>query len=963
MASDRIVIRGAREHNLKNIDLEIPRDQLVVVTGLSGSGKSTLAFDTIYAEGQRRYVESLSAYARQFLEQMEKPEVDSIEGLSPAISIEQKTTSRNPRSTVGTVTEIYDYLRVLFARIGIPHCPQCGRVISAQTVQQMVDRVLALPAGTRLLVLAPVVRGRKGEYKKLFFDLRRQGFTRVRVNGQMRGLDEEIDLDKKRKHTIEVIVDRLVVRDTLGSRLADSLETALRLADGIAVAEPVETPAAVAPRAEGEGLGGGVSTPPKLKSASGATAQSEPLVFSERLACAECGVSLPEVSPRMFSFNSPFGACDKCAGLGTRWEIDPDRLVPDSKRSLRQGALAPWANRESPHFKQTLQVLARRYHFSLDTPWQALKRGVRDVILHGDRDTGFEGVVAMLERRYRETDSDDARQDIAVFMAERSCPGCNGSRLRRESLGIKIAGRSIADVVRLTIKAAGAFFAGLSLTPREALIGRRVLKEIRERLGFLQDVGLDYLTLDRSAGTLAGGEGQRIRLATQIGSSLVGVLYILDEPSIGLHQRDNRRLLDTLKRLRDLGNTVLVVEHDEETIRSADYVIDLGPGAGEHGGHVVAAGTPDEIVANPGSLTGRYLSGALQIAVPAQRRKGSGAFLTIHNPREHNLKGGAMRIPLGTFTCVTGVSGSGKSTLVNDILYRALAQMLHRAQERPGAHDRIEGAQHLDKVVDIDQSPIGRTPRSNPATYTGVFTFIRALFARTPEARMRGYAPGRFSFNVKGGRCEACQGDGVIKIEMHFLPDVYVTCDVCKGRRYNRETLDVRYKGRSVADVLDMTVREALEFFEPVPVIRAKLVTLNDVGLDYIRLGQSATTLSGGEAQRVKLATELSRRATGRTLYILDEPTTGLHFADIEKLLDVLNRLVDQGNTVVIIEHNLDVIKTADWIIDLGPEGGEDGGRLVATGTPEAVAGGSDRSHTGQFLKKVLRAEASPAQS
>ncbi|HSF05931.1 MAG TPA: excinuclease ABC subunit UvrA, partial [Methylomirabilota bacterium] len=910
---------------------------------------------------------------------------------SPAISIEQKTTSRNPRSTVGTVTEIYDYLRVLFARIGIPHCPQCGRVISAQTVQQMVDRILALPVGTRLMILAPVVRGRKGEYKKLFFDLRRQGYSRVRVNGRIRELGEDIDLEKNRKHTIEVVVDRLIVRDTLGSRLADSLETALRLADGVAVAEPVETATGVGPRANGEGLGGGVVPPPKLKPASGATvgprangagwgggvapppklkpasgavagdrtsAESiQPLTFSERLACADCGVSLPEVSPRMFSFNSPYGACEACAGLGTRWEIDPDRLVPDPRRSLRQGALAPWSGRESPYFKQTLQALAKRYRFSLDTPWQTLKRSVRDVILHGDRDGGFEGVVAMLERRYRETESEDARQDIAVFMAERSCPGCDGSRLRRESLGIKIAGRSIADVVRLTIKEAAVLFEGLALTPREALIGRRVLKEIRERLGFLRDVGLEYLTLDRSAGTLAGGEGQRIRLATQIGSSLVGVLYILDEPSIGLHQRDNRRLLDTLKRLRDLGNTVLVVEHDEETIRSADYVIDLGPGAGEHGGHVVAMGTPDEIMANPASLTGRYLSGTLQIAVPTQRRKGSGAFVVIHNPREHNLKGGAIRIPLGTFTCVTGVSGSGKSTLVNDILYRALAQMLHRAQERPGAHDRIEGAQHLDKVVDIDQSPIGRTPRSNPATYTGVFTFIRTLFARTPEARMRGYAPGRFSFNVKGGRCEACQGDGLVKIEMHFLPDVYVTCDVCKGRRYNRETLDVRYKGKSVADVLDMTVREALEFFEPVPVIRAKLVTLNDVGLDYIRLGQSATTLSGGEAQRVKLATELSRRATGRTLYILDEPTTGLHFADIQKLLDVLNRLVDQGNTVVIIEHNLDVIKTADWIIDLGPEGGEDGGRLVATGTPETIATAANHSFTGQFLRRVLGAE------
>jgi excinuclease ABC subunit A len=879
---------------------------------------------------------------------MEKPEVDSIEGLSPAISIEQKTTSRNPRSTVGTVTEIYDYLRVLFARIGIPHCPRCGRVISAQTVQQMVDRVLALPVGTRLMILAPVVRGRKGEYKKLFFDLRRQGYSRVRVNGRIHELGEDIDLEKNRKHTIEVVVDRLIVRDTLGSRLADSLETALRLADGVVVAEPVAA----------DGAPPALSGPPTTRAGRAAPAPTEglggPLTFSERLACADCGVSLPEVSPRMFSFNSPYGACEACAGLGTRWEIDPERLVPDPRRSLRQGALAPWSGRESPYFKQTLQALAKRYRFSLDTPWQTLKRSVRDVILQGDRDGGFEGVVAMLERRYRETESEDARQDIAAFMAERSCPGCDGSRLRRESLGIKIAGRSIADVVRLTIKEAAAFFEGIALTSREALIGRRVLKEIRERLGFLRDVGLEYLTLDRSAGTLAGGEGQRIRLATQIGSSLVGVLYILDEPSIGLHQRDNRRLLDTLQRLRDLGNTVLVVEHDEETIRSADYVIDLGPGAGEHGGHVVAMGTPDEIMANPASLTGRYLSGTLQIAVPTQRRKGSGASLVIHNPREHNLKGGAIRIPLGTFTCVTGVSGSGKSTLVNDILYRALAQMLHRAQERPGAHDRIEGAQHLDKVVDIDQSPIGRTPRSNPATYTGVFTFIRTLFARTPEARMRGYAPGRFSFNVKGGRCEACQGDGLVKIEMHFLPDVYVTCDVCKGRRYNRETLDVRYKGKSVADVLDMTVREALEFFEPVPVIRAKLVTLNDVGLDYIRLGQSATTLSGGEAQRVKLATELSRRATGRTLYILDEPTTGLHFADIQKLLDVLNRLVDQGNTVVIIEHNLDVIKTADWIIDLGPEGGEDGGRLVATGTPETIAMAANHSFTGQFLRRAL---------
>jgi excinuclease ABC subunit A len=944
MASDRIVVRGAREHNLKDIDVEIPRDQLVVITGLSGSGKSSLAFDTIYAEGQRRYVESLSAYARQFLEQMEKPEVDSIEGLSPAISIEQKTTSKNPRSTVGTVTEIYDYLRVLFARVGVPHCPKCGRVISAQTVQQMVDRVLTLPAGARLLVLAPVVRGRKGEYKKLFHDLQRQGYSRVRVNGAVRELGEEIDLDKNRKHTIEVVIDRLVVRDNLGPRLADSLETALRLADGVVQVEPLDTEGSTGGRdATRTGGSGGSGTRPPAQ-----------LIFSERLACAECGISFPEVSPRMFSFNNPYGACPECGGIGTRWEIDPERLVPNGARSLKAGALAPWAGKESTYFKQTLAVLARRYKFSLDEPWSKLRKSARDVILFGDREGGFEGVVKVLERRYRETQSEEARAEVEAFMAERPCPACGGSRLRPESLGLKIAGRSIADVVRLTIKEAGGFFASLALAEREATIARRVLKEIRERLGFLVNVGLDYLALDRPAGTLSGGEGQRIRLATQIGSSLVGVLYILDEPSIGLHQRDNRRLLDTLKRLRDLGNTVLVVEHDEETIRAADYVLDLGPGAGELGGHLVAVGTPDEIVANPRSLTGQYLSGARTIQVPVNRRRGCGQFLTIHEPREHNLQATAVMIPLGTFTCVTGVSGSGKSTLVNDILYRALAQMLYRAQERPGAHARIEGAQHVDKVVDIDQSPIGRTPRSNPATYTGVFTFIRALFARTPEARMRGYAPGRFSFNVKGGRCEACQGDGLVKIEMHFLPDVYVTCDVCKGKRYNRETLEVRYKGSSIADVLDMTVREALAFFDAVPVIKSKLQTLDDVGLDYIRLGQSATTLSGGEAQRVKLATELSRRATGRTLYILDEPTTGLHFADIERLLEVLNRLVEQGNTVVIIEHNLDVIKTADWVIDLGPEGGDAGGRVVATGTPEAVAQRSE-SYTGQFLKPVLK--------
>ncbi|MBM3219312.1 MAG: excinuclease ABC subunit UvrA [Candidatus Rokubacteria bacterium] len=923
MASDRIVVRGAREHNLKNIDLEIPRDQLVVITGLSGSGKSSLAFDTIYAEGQRRYVESLSAYARQFLEQMEKPEVDSIEGLSPAISIEQKTTSKNPRSTVGTVTEIYDYLRVLFARVGVPHCPTCDRVISAQTVQQMVDRVLTLPAGSRLLVLSPVVRGRKGEYKKLFSDFARQGFTRVRVNGTVRELGEEIDLDRNKKHTIEVVVDRVILREKVGSRLADSLETALKLADGVVQVEEAD---------------------PKPDTT---------MLFSEKLACAECGISFPEVSPRMFSFNNPFGACPECSGIGTRYEIDPDRLVPNHGRSLKAGALAPWAGRESTYFRQTLQALGKRYRVDLDAPWSKLPKKARDVVLFGGTDGGFEGVVAMLERRYRESASEDVRREIETFMAERPCPTCGGARLRRESLAITLAGRSLHDVVRDTIKESARFFEGLTLSERDATIARRVLKEIRERLGFLMNVGLDYLTLDRPAATLSGGEGQRIRLATQIGSGLVGVLYILDEPSIGLHQRDNRRLLETLKRLRDLGNTVLVVEHDEETIRAADFVVDLGPGAGELGGHLVAIGTPGEIMANPASLTGQYLARRVSIPVPAQRRKGSGAWLTIHNPREHNLKGMNVRIPLGTLTCIAGVSGSGKSTLVNDILYRALAQMLHRAQDRPGAHDRVEGAQHLDKVIDIDQSPIGRTPRSNPATYTGVFTFIRTLFARTPDARMRGYQPGRFSFNVKGGRCEACQGDGLVKIEMHFLPDVYVTCDVCKGKRYNRETLDIKYKSKSVADVLEMTVREALEFFEAVPVIKQKLQTLDDVGLDYIRLGQAATTLSGGEAQRVKLATELSRRATGRTLYILDEPTTGLHFADIQKLLEVLNRLVDHGNTVVIIEHNLDVIKTADWIVDLGPEGGDEGGRVIASGAPEMVARVST-SYTGHFLDHVL---------
>jgi excinuclease ABC subunit A len=922
MANDRIVVRGAREHNLKSIDVEIPRDQLVVITGLSGSGKSSLAFDTIYAEGQRRYVESLSAYARQFLEQMEKPDVDSIEGLSPAISIEQKTTSKNPRSTVGTVTEIYDYLRVLFARVGVPHCPRCGSVIAAQTIQQMVDRLMTLPAGSRIVLLAPVIRGRKGEYRKLFFDLRRQGYVRVRVNGQLRELTEEIELAKTKKHTIEVVVDRLVIKDALGTRLADSLETALKLAEGVVQVEMVD----------------------------GAS-----FLFSERLACAACGISFPEVSPRMFSFNSPYGACPECGGIGTRNEIDPALVVPDPSRALGAGALLPWAGPQAGGmFKQTLRVLAKRHKFSLETPWAKLPKKTRDIILFGGADDGFEGVIKMLDRRYRETVSEDARADVERFMALRDCPACQGSRLRAETLSVKIAGRSIADVVRFPIRSARQFFDTLTLTDREMAIARRVLKEIRERLGFLSQVGLDYLTLDRPAATLSGGEGQRIRLATQIGSSLVGVLYILDEPSIGLHQRDNGRLLDTLKRLRDLGNTVLVVEHDEETIRAADFVVDLGPGAGELGGYLVAVGTPDEVMANPASLTGRYLSGVQAIETPATRRASNGKMLTIHNPREHNLVGMNVRIPLGTFTAVTGVSGSGKSTLVNDILYRALASMLHRAQERPGAHDRIEGAQHLDKVIDIDQSPIGRTPRSNPATYTGVFSLIRTLMARTSDARVRGYQPGRFSFNVKGGRCEACQGDGLVKIEMHFLPDVYVTCEVCKGKRYNRETLEVRYKGKNIAEVLEMTVADALAFFEPVPSIKQKLKTLHDVGLDYIRLGQAATTLSGGEAQRVKLATELSRRSTGRTLYILDEPTTGLHFADIRRLLEVLNQLVDQGNTVVIIEHNLDVIKTADFVVDLGPEGGNEGGRVIATGTPEELARHADLSYTGQYLARAL---------
>ena len=885
MSIDTIRIRGAREHNLKSIDLEIPRGKLVVITGVSGSGKSSLAFDTIYAEGQRRYVESLSAYARQFLEQMDKPDVDLIEGLSPAISIEQKTTSKNPRSTVATVTEIYDYLRLLYARVGRPHCYKCGKSITSQTITQIVDRVLTLPSGTKIQILSPVVRGRKGEYRQIFTQMRKEGFVRARVNGRLRELDESIDLDKNKKHTIEVVVDRLVVNPDIPRRLADSLETALKLAEGIVTVNLLE---------------GG-----------------KDLTFSERMACIECGVSYPEISPRIFSFNNPHGACPICDGLGTK--LDGSSIGLDS--SLRR------LNEEF-----------------------------------------FGASLGSLDRRYKDTQSSRVREEIETYVERlasvRPCPECQGARLRKESLAIRVGGLNIAELTRKSVKDATAFFEALGgspsgngdlvLTEKEREIGRRILKEIRERLGFLINVGLDYLTLDRTAATLAGGEGQRIRLATQIGSSLVGVLYILDEPSIGLHQRDNIRLLNTLKRLRDLGNTVLVVEHDEETIRSGDYVIDLGPGAGVSGGRVVAAGTPQDIMANRQSLTGRYLTGEFSIPVPRVRRPQTGEFLTIVGAREHNLQGIDVEVPLGLFTCVTGVSGSGKSTLVADILRKALDARLYGGRERPGDHDKLLGVEHIDKVIDIDQAPIGRTPRSNPATYTGVFSFVRELYALIPEARMRGYRPGRFSFNVKGGRCEACQGDGLIQIEMHFLPDVYVTCDVCKGKRYNRETLEIKYKGASIADLLDMTVEEALRFFENVPRIKEKLQTLYDVGLGYIRLGQSATTLSGGEAQRVKLSRELSRRSTGRTLYILDEPTTGLHFADIQQLLDVLHRLRDAGNTVLVIEHNLDVIKTADHIIDLGPEGGDEGGKVVATGTPEDIAR-IKGSYTGQFLRRVLR--------
>jgi len=936
-----ISIRGAREHNLKNIDVDIPRDALVVLTGLSGSGKSSLAFDTIYAEGQRRYVESLSAYARQFLELMQKPDVDLIEGLSPAISIEQKTTSKNPRSTVGTVTEIYDYLRLLFARIGVPYSPATGLPIESQTVTQMVDRIMAMKQGTRLYLLAPIIRGRKGEYKKELQDLQKRGFQRVKVDGKMYEIEAAPALDKKRKHDIEVVVDRLVVRPDLGNRLADSIETALSLADGLLFAENADT--------------------------------GERTTFSAKFACPVSGFTIDEIEPRLFSFNNPFGACPACDGLGVKLYFDPDLVVPDPRLALREGAIAPWSSSPSQYYVQTIDSLARHYKVSTTTPFKDLRKEAQRAILFGSGEElvtmtysdgvrsyqttkPFEGVIPNLERRWRETDSAWIREELERYQSSRPCEACEGARLKPEALAVKIRVLNISQVADKSIDQAAKWFGELSthLTAKQRDIASRILKEINERLGFLVNVGLDYLTLARAAGTLSGGESQRIRLASQIGSGLTGVLYVLDEPSIGLHQRDNARLLATLKRLRDLGNTVLVVEHDEEAMRAADFLIDLGPGAGVHGGRIVAAGTPAEVLRNPASLTAQYLTGFKQIDLPRARRPGHrGQRLRIKGARANNLKNLTVELPLGTLTCITGVSGGGKSTLIVDTLYKAVARRIYGSRELPGAHDAIEGLEHIDKIVDIDQSPIGRTPRSNPATYTGAFTPMRDWFAGLPEAKARGYKAGRFSFNVKGGRCEACQGDGVIKIEMHFLPDVYVQCDACHGKRYNRETLEVKCKDKSIADVLEMTVDEGAEFFKAVPAIRDKLVTLQRVGLGYIHVGQQATTLSGGEAQRVKLAKELSRRATGRTLYILDEPTTGLHFEDIKNLLAVLHALVDAGNTVVVIEHNLEIIKTADWIVDLGPEGGDKGGRVVATGTPEDIAR-AKASFTGQYLAPYL---------
>ena len=993
-----IHVRGAREHNLKNVDLEIPRDALIVFTGLSGSGKSSLAFDTIYAEGQRRYVESLSAYARQFLEMMQKPDVDHIDGLSPAISIEQKTTSKNPRSTVGTVTEIYDYLRLLFARVGVPYSPATGLPIESQTVQQMVDRVLALPEATRLYLLAPIVRGRKGEYRKELAELQKKGFQRVKINGEFYEIAEAPKLDKKYKHDIDVVVDRIVVRKDVGTRLADSFETALELAGGIAIAEFADQPLAAAGRSGARAKSASTSLASDRQAAnrggSHRADQSshgeagerdegilrnknethERVTFSARFACPVSGFSIEEIEPRLFSFNAPAGACSKCDGLGTELRFEAELVVPDPSLSLKQGAVYPWAKTgsTSPYYEQTLQALAKHFKVAMATPWEKLPKKAQDGILFGTGDEEvefiyedgarkyrtckpFEGVINNIERRFRETDSDWVREELSRYQMAHPCDACGGYRLKPQALAVKIDRAHIGQVTDMSIRAANNWFAELpkKLSKKQNEIATRILKEIRERLQFLVDVGLDYLTLSRSSGTLSGGESQRIRLASQIGSGLTGVLYVLDEPSIGLHQRDNARLLETLKHLRDIGNTVIVVEHDEDAILSADYVVDIGPGAGIHGGHIVAQGTPDEVMASPNSITGQYLTGVRQIPSPKARRQRNGKSLKVIGARANNLKDVTAEIPLGLLTCITGVSGGGKSTLLIDTLYKAVARRLSNAREYPGEHDKIEGLEHLDKVIDIDQSPIGRTPRSNPATYTGAFTPIREWYAGLPEAKARGYQPGRFSFNVKGGRCEACQGDGVIKIEMHFLPDVYVTCDVCKGKRYNRETLEVKFKDKSVADVLDMTVEEGAEFFTAVPSIRDKLETLARVGLGYIHIGQQATTLSGGEAQRIKLAKELSRRATGRTLYILDEPTTGLHFHDVAKLLEVLHELADAGNTVVVIEHNLEVIKTADWIIDMGPEGGDGGGSIVAQGAPEDVAKVKE-SYTGQYLKELL---------
>jgi excinuclease ABC subunit A len=942
-----IIVRGAREHNLKGIDVKLPRDSLIVMTGLSGSGKSSLAFDTIYAEGQRRYVESLSAYARQFLEMMQKPDVEHIEGLSPAISIEQKTTSRNPRSTVGTVTEIYDYLRLLFARVGIPYSPATGLPIESQTVSQMVDRTLELPEGTRLYLLAPIARGRKGEYKKELADLMRKGFQRVKIDGEYHEIEDAPALDKKFKHDIEVVVDRVVVSKDISGRLAESFETALKLAEGIALVEFADE-----------------------KNEDGSARQ---ITFSEKFACPVSGFTIAEIEPRLFSFNNPFGACPVCDGLGTEQKIDPDQIVPDSTLSLRDGAILPWSKTSAPYYQQTLQAVVKHYGASTGTAWNELPFDVQHAVLYGTDKTKidfvyddglrqyktskvFEGVIGNLERRYKETESAGMREEIEKYMSAKPCVACGGYRLKPETLAVKIDGLHIGQVSEMSIKVASQWFVDLSdkLSATQSQIGERILKEIRERLNFLNDVGLEYLSMSRNSGTLSGGESQRIRLASQIGSGLTGVLYVLDEPSIGLHQRDNARLLETLRRLRDLGNTVIVVEHDEDAILTADYVLDIGPGAGIHGGHIVAEGSPEDILNHPDSLTGKYLSGRMGIPIPAERREGKkGKALSVKGATGNNLKNVSVDVPLGLFVAITGVSGGGKSTLMIDTMYQAIARRLNGARVVPAPHESLTGLEFLDKVIDIDQSPIGRTPRSNPATYTGAFTPLREWFSGLPEAKARGYGPGRFSFNVKGGRCEKCEGDGVLKIEMHFLPDVYVTCDVCKGKRYNRETLEVQFKGKSISDVLDMTIDEGVDFFSAVPVIRDKFATLQRVGLGYVKVGQPATTLSGGEAQRVKLSKELSKRATGRTLYMLDEPTTGLHFHDVAKLLEVLHELVDGGNSVIVIEHNLEVIKTADWIIDMGPEGGDGGGEVVASGTPEEVAE-NKRSHTGHFLKEVM---------